>query len=483
MSSPDPFNVWRMSVYSKLPLAILPRKRLEISYNDYLYGIYSCTKTESEREYYEKRIEKRFEDGDGVHNALTTLSVRTGFDLLLRSLNLPKGSEVICSAVTIKDMIKIIQLHGLIPVPVDLMSDNLEMRTDLLKEAITPKTKLILVAHIFGSITPLDEVIEVAGNIPVIEDCAEAFVGPKYIGHPGSYAVAFSFGTIKTATALGGSVWTVRDEVVLNNMRELNNQMKPRTNMFFLKRLLKYMGVSILMAPHLWGIAIRLVQGLGFEWEPLVTAVSRGFPGPDLIGALRQRCSIPLLALMDRRFSQYNELAVNRRKALSDELVEILKPCPGITIPGLNAKYHSYWLFPVMINDKSPDLICNLMLKQGYDVTQGTTQLGSIDEYVINKTYAKKFDPSSAREMMKKIIYIPITTDMPREVMLKMAKVFMKTMNKVMGKNRRGGTSTKKPQGKQASSNSTTSSAAVEEDIAEDLWEEEEDFLIPNSRL
>ena len=132
MSSPDPFNVWRMSVYSKLPLAILPRKRLEISYNDYLYGIYSCTKTESEREYYEKRIEKRFEDGNGVHNALTTLSVRTGFDLLLRSLNLPKGSEVICSAVTIKDMIKIIQLHGLIPVPVDLMSDNLEMRTDLL---------------------------------------------------------------------------------------------------------------------------------------------------------------------------------------------------------------------------------------------------------------------------------------------------------------------------------------------------------------
>ena len=71
----------------------------------------------------------------------------------------------------------------------------------------------------------------------------------------------------------------------------------------------------------------------------------------------------------------------------------------------------------------------------------------------------------------------------PREVMLKMAKVFMKTMNKVMGKNRRGGTSTKKTQGKQASSNNTTSSAAVEEDIAEDLWEEEEDFLIPNSRL
>eukprot|EP00943_MAST-04B_sp_MAST-4B-sp1_P007403 g7403.t1 len=466
-----------MSVYSKLPLAVLPRKRLEISYNDYLYGIYSCSKTESERKYYESRIEKRFEDGNGVHNAITTLSIRTGYDLLLRSLNLPKGSEVVCSGVTIKDMIKITQLHGLVPVPVDLLSDNLEMRVELLKDAISPKTKLILVAHIFGSIAPLDEVIEVAGNIPVIEDCAEAFVGPKYMGHPKAYAVAFSFGTIKTATALGGSVWIVRDDAVLKKMRQLNNQMEPRTNLFFLKRLLKYMTASVVMAPHLWGIAIRLVQGLGMDWESLVTAASRGFPGPDLIGALRRRCSVPLLALMDRRFSQYNELAVNRRKSLSDEMAEILSACPGITIPGRRAKYHSYWLFPVMINDKDPGLVCKLMLRQGYDVTQGTTQLGSIDEYIINKSYSKKLDPSSAREMMKKIIYLPITSDMPRDEMLKLAKVFIKTMKKLTdSKHSRAPKKTE-----QTSSNNKTS--AGEEDIAEDLWDEDEEFLIPASRL
>ena len=479
MSSPDPFNVWRMSVYSKLPFAILPRKRLEISYNDYLYGIYSCTKTESEREYLEKRIERRFEDGNGVHNSMVTLSVRTGFDLLLRSLNLPKGSEVICSAVTIKDMIKIIQLHGLVPVPVDLMSDTLEMRVDLLKEAITPKTKLIMVAHIFGSIVPLDGVIEAAGSIPVIEDCAEAFVGPKYIGHPGAYAVAFSFGTIKTATALGGSVWTVRDEAVLNRMRYLNKQMTPRSNIFFLKRLLKYMGVSLLMAPHLWGIAIRLVQGLGLEWEPLVTSVSRGFPGPDLIGSLRKRCSIPLLALMDRRFSQYDDLAVKRRKALSDELAEILQTCPGINIPGQNAKYHSYWLFPVMVMGAKPQLVCDLMLKRGYDVTQGTTQLGSIDDYVINKAYPKRLDPSSAREMMKKIVYLPITTDMPREQMLKLAEAFTQTMKQATGKRNRF--SSDRQHGKSSLPSNKTPSAG--EDVVEDIWDEEEAFLIPADKL
>ena len=86
---------------------------------------------------------------------------------------------------------------------------------------------------------------------------------------------------------------------VLKKMRQLNNQMEPRTNLFFLKRLLKYMTASVVMAPHLWGIAIRLVQGLGMDWESLVTAASRGFPGPDLIGALRRRCSVPSMKLLN----------------------------------------------------------------------------------------------------------------------------------------------------------------------------------------
>ena len=54
-------------------------------------------------------------DGEDVF-----LSVRTALDLLLEAWALPRGSEVLMSAVTIPDMVAIVRHHGLVPVPVDL---------------------------------------------------------------------------------------------------------------------------------------------------------------------------------------------------------------------------------------------------------------------------------------------------------------------------------------------------------------------------
>src|SRR3972149_295341 len=52
--------------------------------------------------------------------ALVCLSVRSGFDLLLTALGLPPGSEIVVSAVTIPDMVRIIEHHGCVAVPVDV---------------------------------------------------------------------------------------------------------------------------------------------------------------------------------------------------------------------------------------------------------------------------------------------------------------------------------------------------------------------------
>ena len=131
--------------------------------------------------------------------------------------------------------------------------------------------------------------------------------------------------------------------------------------MFFLKRLIKYMGVSALMAPHVWGVAVRAINGVGLSWEEVITSVSRGFPGPDLIGQLRQRPSIPLLALMEHRFKHYSGESVTRRKRLSEQLAARLEGYEGITVPGLNAKFHSYWLFPVMVHPPlKPSRVCSI---------------------------------------------------------------------------------------------------------------------------
>src|SRR5690348_8807265 len=78
-------------------------------------------------------------------NALASLSVRTGFDLWLEALQLPKGSEVLVSAITIRDMVRIIEAHGLVAVPVDLNPEDLSVDLESLERAIGPRTRAILV--------------------------------------------------------------------------------------------------------------------------------------------------------------------------------------------------------------------------------------------------------------------------------------------------------------------------------------------------
>ncbi len=51
--------------------------------------------------------------------AYACLSVRTGLDAFLEAAALPKGSEVLVSAYTIPDMIRVLEHHGLVAVPVD----------------------------------------------------------------------------------------------------------------------------------------------------------------------------------------------------------------------------------------------------------------------------------------------------------------------------------------------------------------------------
>ena len=46
-------------------------------------------------------------------------------------------------------------------------------------------------------------------------------------------------------------------------------------------------------------------------------------------------------------------------------------------MPGSVSEYHAYWLFPVMV--RRPAAVVAHMLEQGFDVTQGTTQLGPVD--------------------------------------------------------------------------------------------------------
>jgi perosamine synthetase len=61
-------------------------------------------------------------------------------------------------------------------------------------------------------------------GIMVFEDCAEAFHGREYTGSGGADVSMFGFGFIKTATALGGAVLTIRDPSLVVSVRAIQAQ-------------------------------------------------------------------------------------------------------------------------------------------------------------------------------------------------------------------------------------------------------------------
>ena len=111
------------------------RKRIDIGWSDIAYGIVRSCGLEHNQAV-RKRLERLWSpEGD----ALACLSVRSGFDLLLEALDWD-GVEVLMSAWTVRDMVRIVEHHGLTPVPVDVDPDRLVPRLDEVRKAITPRT-------------------------------------------------------------------------------------------------------------------------------------------------------------------------------------------------------------------------------------------------------------------------------------------------------------------------------------------------------
>src|SRR3546814_8093435 len=135
-----------------------PRTQLKVGWGDLAFGLWTSLR-KPDREVLVRRIEARWSPAG---EALTCFSVRSGFDLTLQALALPPGSEILFSALNIKGMIRIVEKHGLVPVPVDLDLERMAPRLDLIERAIGPNTRAIVVAHLFGARLDLAPVIELA---------------------------------------------------------------------------------------------------------------------------------------------------------------------------------------------------------------------------------------------------------------------------------------------------------------------------------
>ena len=117
-------------------------------------------------------FEKRFAARHKVSHALATTSCTTGLHLILAGLGIGPGDEVIVPAFTWVATANVVVYCGATPVfaDVDRVTNNIDPQ-DVARK-ITPKTKAVIVVHLFGLCADMDGLQEVAGNIPIIEDAA-----------------------------------------------------------------------------------------------------------------------------------------------------------------------------------------------------------------------------------------------------------------------------------------------------------------------
>ncbi len=125
---------------SSRSIAVYARHRLDVSVHDLLYGLSACVRARDREKLSGDVLRACSMEDDGI----VCLSVRSGLDLLLEALALPGGSEVLVSAITHPDMVRLVEAHGLVAVPVDLDPATLAPRPDLLEAALTERTRVLL---------------------------------------------------------------------------------------------------------------------------------------------------------------------------------------------------------------------------------------------------------------------------------------------------------------------------------------------------
>lgn len=174
-----------------------------------------------------KKFEDQFAARMGRKHGIAVSNGSVAIDAGIVALGIQAGDEVILPSFTIISCAAAIVRAGAIPVVVDADPLTWNMDTTKIEERISPKTKAIMVVHIYGLPVDMAPVMMLAEkyNLKVIEDAAEMH-GQTYDGKPcGSFGdlSTFSFYPNKhITTGEGGMIVTDSDELA-ERCRSLRN--------------------------------------------------------------------------------------------------------------------------------------------------------------------------------------------------------------------------------------------------------------------
>jgi len=183
-----------------------------------------------------KNFESAFAKYIGTKYAVAVNSGTSALHLGLLSLGLKAGDEVILPASTIGACFFAIWYWGGVAVPVDVELDTYNLDPSLIEAAITPKTKAIMVVHLYGRPANLAAIMRIARkhNLVVIEDAAEAHgatIGQRKAGSFGKIG-CFSFYANKLVTSGEGGMVVTNSLKLATKVKSLRGLARSKKNRF-----------------------------------------------------------------------------------------------------------------------------------------------------------------------------------------------------------------------------------------------------------
>ena len=118
----------------------------------------------------------------GIRNAISVTNGTAALHSALTALAIGSGDEVICTSYSFIASSFCVLQAGAMPVFCDVGKDHL-LDPKKIEQCITPRTKAIIVVHLYGMVADMDPIMRIARrhNLKVIEDCAQA-IGGVYKG-------------------------------------------------------------------------------------------------------------------------------------------------------------------------------------------------------------------------------------------------------------------------------------------------------------
>jgi len=164
----------------------------------------------------------------GVKHAIAVSSGTAALHLIVKSLGIGKGDEVLVPSFTFAASVNAIMYEGATPIFVDLEPNTYNIDPVDLERHLSPRTRAIMAVDIFGHPVDWDaiQIFAEKNGLVIIDDCCEA-LGAEYKGRKmGSFGIAgaFAFYPNKQITTGEGGMIVTNDDRIARLARSYRNQ-------------------------------------------------------------------------------------------------------------------------------------------------------------------------------------------------------------------------------------------------------------------